>query len=82
MLDPARFASKPSFCLQSSRWLFSVCLDIRYFHSSLLLDFSGGSLLPERVDKAKLAQTGTCWTSPWGSLLPVCYGNILVKDSC
>ena len=58
MLDPARFASKPSFCLQSSRWLFSVCLDIRYFHSSLLLDFSGGSLLP------------------------VCYGNILVNDSC
>lgn len=42
----------------------------------------GGSLLPERVDKAKLAQTGTCWTSPWGSLLPVCYGNILVNDSC
>ena len=86
MLDPARFASKPSFCLQSTRWLFQcVWIGVSGYQvlpfaslSGLLL---GGSLLPERVDKAKLAQTGPCWTSPGGSLLPVCYGDILVNGS-
>lgn len=75
LLPNRHFACSPADGFFQCVWISGTSIRLSCWTSS------GGSLLPERVDKAKLAQTGTCWTSPGGSLLPVCYGDILVNDS-
>ena len=58
LLPNRHFACSPADGFFQCVWISGTSIRLSCWTSS------GGSLLPERVDKAKLAQTGTCWTSP------------------